>query len=92
MTDSVDGSTPSPRLRALARRWLKEDRGAVAVIAAITFPVLVGAMGLGAETGYWHLKQRKLQHAADVSAHAAAVRHRAGDAQASLDSAALRIA
>jgi Flp pilus assembly protein TadG len=71
---------------------IHNEEGAVAVIAALIFPVLVGAMGLGAETGYWYLKQRKLQHAADVSVHAAAVRHRAGDGQASLEAAALVIA
>lgn len=69
-----------------------DEGGAVAVIAAIVFPVVVGAMGLGAETGYWYMKQRKLQHAADVSAHAAAVRHRAGDGLASLRAAATTVA
>jgi hypothetical protein len=82
--------------KILRRRTLgamiHDDNGAVAVIAALIFPVLVGAMGLGAETGYWYLKQRKLQHAADVSVHAAAVRHRAGDGQVSLEAAALVIA
>jgi Flp pilus assembly protein TadG len=69
-----------------------DERGAVAVIAAIVFPAMVGGMGLGAETGYWYLKQRKLQHAADVAVHAAAVRHRAGDQQPALEETALRIA
>jgi hypothetical protein len=69
-----------------------DDSGAAAVVAAIVFPVLVGGMGLGAETGYWYLSQRKLQHAADVSAHAAAVRKRAGDNKAGIDAAALNIA
>ncbi len=74
------------------RPLLKDEGGAVAVIAAIAFPVLVGAMGLGAETGYWYLEKRELQHAADVSAHAAAVRYRAGDGQAALETTAGRIA
>ncbi|CAN7642031.1 pilus assembly protein TadG-related protein [Pararhizobium sp. LjRoot235] len=78
--------------RHLLRRLQEDERGAVAVIAAILFPVVIGAMGLGAETGYWYLKDRKLQHAADVSAHAAAVRYRAGDSQPGLETAALRIA
>lgn len=92
MNDASNGKKHSIRFRGLPRRWREDERGTVAVIAAITFPVLVGAMGLGAETGYWHLKQRKLQHAADVSAHAAAVRHRAGDGQQGLESTATRIA
>ncbi len=80
--------SPSGILRALT----KDERGAVAVIAAIVFPVVIGAMGLGTETGYWFLEQRKLQHAADVAVYAAAVRYRAGDAQAGVETAALRTA
>lgn len=76
----------------LLSRFTNDEKGAVAIIAAIMFPVVVGAMGLGAETGYWFLKQRKLQHAADVAVHAAAVRHRAGDQQSGLQEAALRTA
>lgn len=87
-----DGKTSTFRWRGLPRRWFKDERGTVAVIAAITFPVLVGAMGLGAETGYWHLKQRKLQHAADVAAHAAAVRLRAGDQGPAIEATAKHIA
>ncbi|CCF00616.1 pilus assembly protein TadG-related protein [Sinorhizobium fredii] len=88
----IEAERSSPRLRRLSRAFVKNDVGAVAVIAAIVFPVLVGAMGLGAETGYWYMEQRQLQHAADVSAHAAAIRHRAGDQQPALESTALRIA
>ncbi|OAP36461.1 hypothetical protein AU381_18300 [Sinorhizobium glycinis] len=91
-TNVIAVEKPSPRLRRLSRAFMKNDGGAVAVIAAIAFPVLVGAMGLGAETGYWYMEQRQLQHAADVSAHAAAIRHRAGDQQPALESTALGIA
>jgi Flp pilus assembly protein TadG len=74
-------------------RLLRSDtRGAVAVIAAILFPILIGAMGLGTEAGYWYLTQRKLQHAADVSAHAAAVRKRAGDTTSGMAASATHIA
>ena len=90
--DAIDEASRSPRRPGVARRFLKAEGGAVAVIAAVAFPVLVGAMGLGAETGYWYLEKRKLQHAADVSAYAAAVRHRAGDQQSALEAAARRVA
>ncbi|ACL58700.1 conserved hypothetical protein [Methylobacterium nodulans ORS 2060] len=74
-------------------RALKRDvSGTAAVIAALAFPVVIGGMGLGAETGYWYLTQRKLQHAADLSAHAAGVRKRAGDPKSQIDAAALNIA
>lgn len=74
------------------RSLAKDQGGSVAVIAAIVFPVVVGAMGLGVESGYWYLKQRKLQHAADVAVYAASVRYRAGDARALMETAALRSA
>ncbi|TCN32676.1 pilus assembly protein TadG-related protein [Sinorhizobium americanum] len=88
----IEVENASPRLRRISRSFMDDDLGAVAVIAAIVFPVLVGAMGLGAESGYWYMESRKLQHAADVSAHAAAIRHRAGDRQSALENTALRIA
>ncbi len=67
------------RLIRRARDLHADKRGSAAVVAAIVFPIATGSMGLGAETGYWYLSQRKLQHAADVSAHAAGARLRAGD-------------
>ena len=88
----IEAQMSSSRLRRFSRAFMEDNAGAVAVIAAIVFPVLVGAMGLGAESGYWYMEQRKLQHAADVSAHAAAIRFRAGDQQSGLESTALRIA
>ncbi|MDX0891674.1 hypothetical protein GOE07_12220 [Sinorhizobium medicae] len=91
-TDAIDEASRSSRWQKPLRRFLKAEGGAVAVIAAVAFPVLVGAMGLCAETGYWYLEKRKLQHAADVSAYAAAVRHRAGDQQSALEAAARRVA
>lgn len=78
--------------RPLLRAFARDERGAVAVIAAVLFPFVVGGMGLGAETGYWHLKQRKLQHAADVAAHAAAIRKQAGDQSEKMEAAALTVA
>ncbi len=78
----------SGRFRALR----SDDSGAAVIIAAVIFPVLIGAMGLGTEAGYWYLTQRKLQHAADVAAHAAAVRKRAGDTKSGMLAAATHVA
>ena len=55
-------------------------------------PVLIGGMGLGAEVGYWYLVQRKLQHAADLAAYAAAVRLAEEDEQETLERVAGYIA
>ena len=77
-----------PRLRAF---W-RHEAGATVVLAAILFPIVIGGMGLGAETGYWYLTQRKLQHTADVSAHAGAIRKRSGDDPTEIRAAANHIA
>ena len=80
------------RLARTFRSWAADTCGSAAVISATLFPVVVGGIGLGAETGYWYLQQRKLQHAADLAAHAAGTRKRAGDSAANLRRAALQIA
>ncbi|WP_052763688.1 pilus assembly protein TadG-related protein [Microvirga massiliensis] len=69
-----------------------DTSGSVAILAAVLFPIVIGGMGLGAEVGSWYFAQRKLQHAADVSAHAGAVRKRAGDATNGIVAAATYIA
>jgi hypothetical protein len=73
-------------------RVAREDGGAIAVVAGIVFPVVIGGMGLGSEAGYWYYTQRKLQHAADVSVYAAAVRKSQNDSTANVEKAALHIA
>jgi Flp pilus assembly protein TadG len=75
-----------------ALRLIADERGSVVVIAAVALPVLVGAMGLGAEVGYWYVKQRGLQHAADLSAYSAGVRRVQGDDNEKLKVLALQIA
>jgi hypothetical protein len=91
--------SPRPRMRAsfdgLATKLghlRRNNRGSVAALAALAFPVLIGGMGLGAEVGYWYLTERKLQHAADLSAFSAAVRLSQGDDDDRLEEIALHIA
>lgn len=55
-------------------------------------PVLVVAMGLGAESGFQYMTQRSMQHAADLAAHAGGVRLRAGANIADITAAALNVA
>ncbi len=84
--------------RVLRMRWpsvarfQSDERGAVAVYLAIIFPVLVGGMGLGVETGYWYWLQRELQHAADFASYAAGVRRIQGDTAGQQKDAALYVA
>jgi hypothetical protein len=84
---------PAPvTLLVRLHHFAAHNAGSTAVIAAILFPVVVGGLGLGAETGYWYLTQRKLQHVADVSAHAAGTRLRADDTEQQIIAAARRVA
>ena len=83
------------RTQPIVRKFqaLRHDsRGSAAVLAAVLFPVVIGGMGLGAETGYWYLKDRMLQHVTDVTAHAAGARKRAGDSRTQIEAAALSVA
>jgi len=80
------------KVRWTLRRFARDTTGAVAVMAALMFPVLVGGMALGAEAGYWYLSQRKLQQAADFAAHTGAVQLRSGRNNAEMVAAATKIA
>jgi Flp pilus assembly protein TadG len=84
---------PLPGIFAKARTALRRDeRGSVAILAAIVFPALIGGMGLGAEIGTWYVAERKLQHAADVAAYAAAVRLNGGEDIEKVKPVALNVA
>jgi hypothetical protein len=79
---------PTASLRSIAR----DASGNAAVLVGVLLPVMIGGMGLGAETGYWFLERRELQHAVDASVHAAAVRRRSGDDEDAMRVAALDVA
>ena len=75
------------------KAFLSDRRGGVIIYVALTMPVLVGGMGLGAESGYRYYNQRLLQHAADVAAHAGAVRKfKENNSNANVERAALNVA
>lgn len=67
----------------------KSQDGNTAIMFALTLPIVVGAAGLGVETGYWYFMDRELQTAADVAAYAAAVEKRGGSTNSNIDAAAL---
>jgi Flp pilus assembly protein TadG len=69
-----------------------DRKGTVIVFVALAMPVLVGGMGLGAETGYRYYNQRLLQHAADFAAHAGAVHKYKNETKTEIDVAALNVA
>lgn len=72
--------------------YAQNRRGAVAILAAITLPVLVGGMALGTEASFWYLSQRKLQQASDLAAYAAATQLRSGRDETTMAAAANLIA
>src|SRR4051812_6243513 len=50
-------------------------KGTVAVITAMTLPLLIGFTSLGVEVGHWYLAQRQMQGAADAGAISAAAQY-----------------
>lgn len=70
----------------------RETNGAVALLVALLMPAVVGAIGLGAEVGYWYMLERKLQHIADVAAYSGAVRQMSGASASEVDATVQQIA
>ena len=54
------------------KKFLRDQRGASAVIFAVTLPVLIGSFAMAFEIGFWQLEKRKLQDTADMAAYAGA--------------------
>jgi hypothetical protein len=53
-------------------RWLwRDERGAIAPIAALLLAVGLGFAGLGVDTAVWYLEKRSMQGAADAAASSA---------------------
>lgn len=60
------------RAASLLPELARDKRGNIAIMAALTMPVFVGALALGMEPGYWYLTSRNEQDAADAAVIAAA--------------------
>lgn len=74
------------------RGVLADRRGGVAVLFALTMPLLIGFAALATEVGGWYLQRRTLQTIADVAAMSAAYELLAGSGEeeaAALQEAAL---
>jgi Flp pilus assembly protein TadG len=72
MVTMATARSPRRRFVAALHACLASNRGGMAVITALTLPVLIGVMGLGTEVSFWYLHQRAMQNAADAAAIAAA--------------------
>ncbi|MCB1970609.1 MAG: pilus assembly protein [Geminicoccaceae bacterium] len=64
---------PVRHISSFVSNFRRDREGAVAVIVALAFPVLVGVLGLGTEVGYWYKVQADMQRAVDLATHAGAV-------------------
>lgn len=62
--------------------------GNVAIIFALTLPIVVGGAGLGVETSYWYYSSLKLQAVADAAAYAGALEKVSGSDNPTIVSAA----
>ncbi|MBI5165451.1 MAG: hypothetical protein HY985_16295, partial [Magnetospirillum sp.] len=69
-----------PLRETVLRRLAGDERGAVAIVLALSLTVLVGMVALGMETELWFANMRVLQAAADAAAISAAYEAVAGDA------------
>jgi hypothetical protein len=61
------------------RRVLLDQRAAIAAMAAITLPAVIGAAGFGFDAAYWFMTKRNFQGAADAAAVSAAVAYASGN-------------
>jgi Flp pilus assembly protein TadG len=69
--------------RKLLRLLKTDKKGSVAIIAALTLPLVIGGAAFGIEVGYWRYDQVRVQQASDAAAYAAAVVKRSGGADLS---------
>jgi hypothetical protein len=60
------------KLRNKLRALRHDRRGSVAILAAVSMPVILGSLGIGVEVASWQATKRSLQNAADSAAMAAA--------------------
>lgn len=70
-------------------RLASETSGNVAIIFAVTLPILIGAAGLGVETSYWYYRSLQLQSSADAAAYAGELERLSGSSAAAVERAAL---
>ncbi len=70
------------------RRFVKDARGNIGVMAALTVSMVTAGAGFGVEAGYWFYDTTRMQQAADAAAYAAAAELRSGSTQAQMLAAA----
>ena len=69
-------------------RLIHDQTGSITLLLAITLPVMIGFIGLAADTSTWYLHQRNMQTAADATAIATGYRISSTSTGSSLQSRA----
>ncbi len=80
------------RLGLIFKALYVAKSGATVVMVALMLPVLIGFLGLGAETGYFFYLERNLQNIADAAAGAGAVVVRQNGSNSAAEAAAEDVA
>jgi len=86
------GLTTKPRVRRRIGEWLRSERGNIALLFAVTLPLVIGGGGFGVETTYWYLQRLEMQRAADAAAHAGAMEARTGGEASAIEAIAIETA
>ena len=73
-------------------RFVRDRRGNVALVFALSLPIVIGGAGLGIETSLWYAARLKTQAAADVAAYSAAMERRSGSSDTVVEQVAAQVA
>ncbi|WP_202359835.1 MULTISPECIES: pilus assembly protein TadG-related protein [Mesorhizobium] len=80
------------RFRLMATGICRATSANVAIIFALSLPIVVGAAGFGVETSYWYYNSLKLQATADAAAYAGALEQISGSDKPTIVAAATQSA
>ena len=76
------------KLQAFARTIFGAKTGSITILLAVSLPILLGIIGVAAESAVWFELKRRAQTAADAAAVAGAIQRARGDSTNVLTSAA----
>ncbi len=79
-------------LTSSSSNWIANERGAIAIVAAVTLPVAMGVIALAVEFGHGLLVRDEMQRVADEAAYAGALAYAASNSQTTMQSAAQNVA
>ena len=72
--------------------FARNEKGNIAIMSAMTMPLLVGSLGVGVEVAMWYHSDTVMQQTADKAVYAAGLELRAGSAYGKMKDAASLVA